>query len=167
MEYNKILYVQFAGYTSQCMEIECGVPQGSVLGPKLFILYINDICESQRYFSLFCLQITSHLVHTKSICVLIILLCILLLQHSFTWTTKHPHAATQRDIHSRFSGWKLVDGVRFGKLNNNNEKTARIPHYNAIKIRQTLLFNVFCPDQFKNLLKWSWYERGMKTFTSN
>ena len=46
---NRNQYVYINGYESGLAAINCGVPQGSVLGPLLFLLYINDLNQAIKF----------------------------------------------------------------------------------------------------------------------
>ena len=56
-------YVHYSDISSKLFKVTCGVPQGSVLGPLLFILYINDFSDCINMSSILFAEIQLHMYH--------------------------------------------------------------------------------------------------------
>ena len=58
-------FVSINGYNSDLMPVDCGVPQGSVLGPLLFLIYINDLHKAIQYCKVHHFADDTNLFHTS------------------------------------------------------------------------------------------------------
>ena len=65
---NSSQYVSINGYESSLAVKNCGVPQRSVLGPLLFLLYVNDLNQAIKFCKVHHLaDDTNLLCHSNSI----------------------------------------------------------------------------------------------------
>ena len=63
---NRSQFVSYDGRQAEIQSITCGVPLGSILGPLLFIIYVNDICNvSELLFTVLYADDTSVVIHGK------------------------------------------------------------------------------------------------------
>ena len=63
---NRKPIVKYNDITSEAMTITTGVPQGSILGPLLFLLYINDIQNCSKLVSTILFADDTNIFHSHS-----------------------------------------------------------------------------------------------------
>ena len=63
---NRKQFVSINGYKSNLADVKCGVPQGSILGPLLFLVYINDLHAAIKYSEVHHFADDTNLLNFKS-----------------------------------------------------------------------------------------------------
>ena len=63
---NRTQYVSYEGHKSELLPIECGVPQGSILGTLLFTMYVNDMCNVSKLQKLMLFVDDTNIFHSHS-----------------------------------------------------------------------------------------------------
>ena len=63
---NRKQYVSYEWHKSERLPIQCGVPQGSILGPLLFTIYVNDMCNVSKLLKFILFADDTNIFHSHS-----------------------------------------------------------------------------------------------------
>ena len=63
---NRTQYVSYEGHKSDLLPIQCGVIQGSIIGPLLFTIYLNDTCNVSKLLKFLLLADDTNIFHSHS-----------------------------------------------------------------------------------------------------
>ena len=94
-------FVSVNGYSSECVSMPIGVPQGSVLGPLLLLLCINDLNLATKHFKVHHFVDDTNLLYTNN-------------------STKKPNKFLNKDLKN------LINWLNANKITLNFHKTEMI-----------------------------------------
>ena len=100
---NRKQYTEIEESKSEILPLTIGVPQGSILGPLLFIIYINDFSESTKKFDLIIYADDTTLSSTIN-----------------SFNNEHRNVDTQTLINDELS--KIIEWLNINKLSLNKNK---------------------------------------------
>ena len=116
---NRVQFVSYKGKLSDPQNLTTGVPQGSVLGPLLFLIYINDLSEASKIFIAIMFADDTSLIAT--------------LRSFYTFI---PKSKSDIDLLSKRINYELSlvnDWLKINKLSLNVDKTKYMVFHNAQK----------------------------------
>ena len=117
---NRVSYVSLDNFESECVETNLGVPQGSILGPFLFLIYINDIVNSSTRlkFNLFADDTSLYFTHENLHSLYNIVN--VELDFVYNWILANKLCLNfDKTVYLLFSGRKIIDSIPDLRMGNN------------------------------------------------
>ncbi len=124
---NRKQYVEIDNSVSDMLDLTTGVPQGSILGPLLFIIYMNDIAHASKMFDFIIYADDTSLSTIIEI---------------VTWsTTDLSHLTRSEILNNELSTWSMVNNwLKVNKISLNIKKSKyMIFHTKKFKVQSLTL----------------------------
>ena len=137
---NRKQYVFYNGSKSNDQYISCGVPQGSILGPLLFILYINDLSNiSESLTSILFADDTTVIVESDSVSDAIALMKLELIKLNIFWLQANKLTLNTTKTHYMvFDRGKKQSGNNLLTLNNKSIDYVKFTKFLGVIIDEQL-----------------------------